>query len=101
MGEMPAHAPSRGIEDKEILPTCKKKSREILRGKRKMRRLHILESLGVCTGKDRAGDHNKGLQEMPVWQQELRRGKDDLRLHRRYGTQKAMQTGRLPGSRSF
>ena len=27
--------------------------------------------------------------------------KDDLRLHRRYGAQKAMQTGRLPGSRSF
>lgn len=66
-----------------------------------MRRLHILESLGVCTGKDRAGDHNKGLQEMPVWQQEIRRGKDDLRLHRRYGTQKAMQTGRLPGNWSL
>lgn len=61
----------------------------------------MLGSLGVCHGKDCAGDHNKGLQEMPVWQQKLRRGKDDLRLHRRYGAQKAMQTGRLPGSRSF
>lgn len=66
-----------------------------------MRRLHKLGSLGVCLGKNRAGDYNKGLQEMPVWQQELRRSKDDLRLHRRYGTQKAMQTGRLPGSRSL
>lgn len=66
-----------------------------------MRRLHMLESLGVYPRKNRAGDYNKGLQEMPVWKQELRWGKDDLRLHRRYGAQKAMQTGRLPGSRSL
>lgn len=89
------------LRTKKSCPHARKKSREILRGERKMRRMHILGSLGVCSGKDCAGDHNKGLQEMPVWQQELRWGKDDLRLHRGYGTQKAMQTGRLPGSRSF
>lgn len=59
----------------------------------------MLGSLGTCPGKGCAGEHNKGLQEMPVRQQEFRWGKDDLRLHRRYGIQKAMQTGRLPGSR--